>query len=157
MIYELKDFLEVRKILKEKNKKLVFTNGCFDILHRGHIEYLEQAKSLGDYLVIGLNSDSSVKRIKGESRPVNNENDRAYVLDSLKIIDAVVLFSEDTPYNVIKEIVPDFLVKGGDWKEDEIIGADIVKKAGGKVVSLKYVDNYSTTSTINKLREIGKQ
>jgi D-glycero-beta-D-manno-heptose 1-phosphate adenylyltransferase len=157
MIYELKDFLEVRKILKEKNKKLVFTNGCFDILHRGHIEYLEQAKSLGDYLVISLNSDSSVKRIKGESRPVNNENDRAYVLDSLKIIDAVVLFSEDTPYNVIKEIVPDFLVKGGDWKEDEIIGADIVKKAGGKVVSLKYVDNYSTTSTINKLREIGKQ
>jgi D-glycero-beta-D-manno-heptose 1-phosphate adenylyltransferase len=155
MIYELKDFLEVRKKLKEKNKKLVFTNGCFDILHRGHIEYLEQAKSLGDYLIVGLNSDSSVKRIKGESRPVNNENDRAYVLDSLKIIDAVVLFSEDTPYNIIKEIVPDFLVKGGDWKEDEIVGADIVKRAGGKVISLKYIDNYSTTSTINKLREIG--
>jgi D-glycero-beta-D-manno-heptose 1-phosphate adenylyltransferase len=155
MIYELKDFLEVRKKLKEKNKKIVFTNGCFDILHKGHIEYLEQAKSLGDYLVIGLNSDTSVKRIKGESRPINSENDRAYVLNSLKIIDAVVIFDEDTPYNIIKEIIPDFLVKGGDWKEDEIVGADVVKKAGGKVVSLKYVVNYSTTSTINKLRELG--
>jgi len=155
MIYELKDFLEVRKKLKEENKKIVFTNGCFDILHRGHIEYLEQAKSLGDYLVIGLNSDTSVKRIKGESRPINSENDRAYVLDSLKIIDAIVMFNEDTPYNIIKEIVPDFLVKGGDWKEDEIVGAVVVKKAGGKVVSLKYVENYSTTSTINKLRELG--
>jgi rfaE bifunctional protein nucleotidyltransferase chain/domain len=156
MIYELKDFLEVLKKLKEKNKKIVFTNGCFDILHRGHIEYLEQAKSLGDYLVIGLNSDSSVKRIKGESRPINNENDRAYVLDSLKITDAIVMFNEDTPYDIIKEIVPDFLVKGGDWKEDEIVGTDVVKKAGGKVVSLKYVENYSTTSTINKLKELGK-
>jgi rfaE bifunctional protein nucleotidyltransferase chain/domain len=155
MIYELKDFLEVRKELKNKNKKLVFTNGCFDILHRGHIEYLEQAKSLGDYLVIGLNSDSSVKRIKGNSRPINNENDRAYVLNSLEIIDAIILFTEDTPYNIIKEIVPDFLVKGGDWKEDEIVGADIVKKAGGKVISLKFVENYSTTGTINKLKELG--
>jgi len=155
MIYELKDFLEVRKKLKEKNKKLVFTNGCFDILHRGHIEYLEQAKSLGDYLVIGLNSDSSVKRIKGDSRPINNENDRAYVLNSLKIIDAVILFTEDTPYNLIKEIIPDFLVKGGDWKESEIVGAEIVKNTGGKVISLKFVENYSTTGTINKLKELG--
>jgi D-glycero-beta-D-manno-heptose 1-phosphate adenylyltransferase len=155
MIFDLKDFLKVRKSLREQNKKLVFTNGCFDILHRGHIEYLKQAKSLGDYLIIGLNSDSSVKRIKDASRPVNNENDRAYVLDSLKVIDAVVIFPEDTPYNLIKEIVPDFLVKGGDWQEDKIVGADIVKNAGGKVMSLKFVDNYSTTSTINKLRKLG--
>ncbi|MCX6166132.1 MAG: D-glycero-beta-D-manno-heptose 1-phosphate adenylyltransferase [Ignavibacteriae bacterium] len=155
MVYELKDFLVVREKLKEQNKKLVFTNGCFDILHRGHVEYLKQAKSLGDYLVVGLNSDSSVKMIKDESRPINNENDRAFVLDSLKVINAVIIFSEDTPYNIIKEIVPDYLVKGGDWTEDNIVGADVVKKAGGKVVSLKYVDNYSTTSTINKLRKLG--
>jgi rfaE bifunctional protein nucleotidyltransferase chain/domain len=155
MIYELKDFLAVRKKLKEQNKKLVFTNGCFDILHRGHIEYLQQAKSLGDYLIVGLNSDSSVKKIKDESRPVNNENDRAYVLDGLKVIDAVIIFSEDTPYNLINDIIPDFLVKGGDWTEDKIVGSEIVKKSGGKVISLKYVDNYSTTSTINKLRKLG--
>jgi D-glycero-beta-D-manno-heptose 1-phosphate adenylyltransferase len=155
MVYELKDFLVVREKLKKQNKKLIFTNGCFDILHRGHVEYLEQAKSLGDYLVVGLNSDSSVKKIKDESRPINNEYDRAFVLDSLKVIDAVIIFSEDTPYNIIKEIVPDYLVKGGDWTEDNIVGADIVKKAGGKVVSLKYVENYSTTSTINKLRKLG--
>lgn len=155
MIYELKDFLAVRKKLKEKNKKLVFTNGCFDILHRGHITYLKQAKSLGDYLIIGLNSDSSVKKIKGESRPLNNQNDRAYVLNNMKAVNAVVIFSEDTPYNIIKEIQPDLLVKGGDWSEDKIVGADIVKKSGGKVVSLKYVDNYSTTSTINKLKNLG--
>lgn len=155
MIYKLKDFLEVRKRLKQQNKKLVFTNGCFDILHRGHIEYLYQAKSLGDFLVVGLNSDSSVKKIKDESRPVNNEDDRAFVLDSLKVIDAVIIFSEDTPYNLINEIVPDFLVKGGDWSEDKIVGSDIVKNSGGKVISLKYVDNYSTTSTINKLRKLG--
>jgi D-glycero-beta-D-manno-heptose 1-phosphate adenylyltransferase len=152
MIYGQDEFINIRKKLREQNKKLVFTNGCFDILHRGHIEYLEQAKSLGDYLVIGLNSDESVKRIKGETRPVNNEKDRAYVLDSLRVIDAVILFTEDTPYNLIKEIIPEFLVKGGDWKEDEIVGADIVKKAGGKVISLKFVDNYSTTGTINKLK-----
>jgi D-glycero-beta-D-manno-heptose 1-phosphate adenylyltransferase len=155
MIFDLKDFMEVRRKLKKQYKKLVFTNGCFDILHRGHVEYLKQAKSLGDYLIVGINSDSSVKKIKDESRPVNNENDRAFILDNLKFVDGVVVFTEDTPYNVIKEIVPDFLVKGGDWTEDKIVGADIVKKAGGKVISLKFVDNYSTTSTINKLRKLG--
>ena len=155
MVYSLDEFAGVRKKLKQGNKKLVFTNGCFDILHRGHIEYLQQAKSLGDYLVIGLNSDSSVKRLKGESRPVNKEGDRAFVLDSLKIVDAVVIFTEDTPYRIIKEIIPDLLVKGGDWKEDDIVGSDIVKENGGKVLSLKFVENYSTTDTINKLRKLG--
>lgn len=154
MIFQLKDFLKVRKDLKDENRKLVFTNGCFDILHRGHIEYLNQAKSLGDYLIIGLNSDSSVKRIKGDSRPVNNENDRAFVLDNLKMIDGVIIFSEDTPYNLIKEILPDYLVKGGDWTVDKIVGSDVVINAGGKVISLKFVDNYSTTGTINKLRKL---
>jgi rfaE bifunctional protein nucleotidyltransferase chain/domain len=152
MLYKPGEFLKIRNDLKQENRKLVFTNGCFDILHRGHIEYLEQAKSLGDFLVIGLNSDSSVKKLKGEERPVNNENDRAYVLDSLKVVDAVIIFYEETPYELIKEVVPDFLVKGGDWTEDRIVGSDIVIKAGGKVISLKYVDNYSTTDTINKLK-----
>jgi len=152
MIYGLNDFLEVRSELKKQGRKLVFTNGCFDILHRGHIEYLQQAKLLGDYLVIGLNSDFSVKRIKGDSRPVNREEDRAFVIDSLKVVDAVVIFSEDTPYNLIKAVIPDFLVKGGDWKENDIVGSDIVKEAGGKVISLKYVDDYSTTGTIKKLK-----
>ncbi len=157
MIYDLANFLKVRKELKEHNKKLVFTNGCFDILHRGHIEYLKQAKSLGDFLLIGLNSDSSVKKIKGDSRPINKEIDRAIVLDSLKDVDGVVIFTEDTPYNIIKEILPDFLVKGGDWAEDRIVGADIVKKTGGKVISLKYVDDYSTTGILDKLKKLGYQ
>lgn len=152
MPFELNDFLKIRKQLKESGKILVFTNGCFDIIHRGHITYLTEAKKLGDYIIIGLNSDSSVKIIKGESRPVNNETDRAYVLENLKPVDGVIIFEEDTPYNLIDAIKPDILVKGGDWNADEIAGADIVKKNGGKVVVIKYVDNYSTTSTINKLK-----
>ena len=153
MILTLKEFQKIRQDIKEKNLKLVFTNGCFDILHRGHIAYLNEAKSLGDLLIVGLNSDSSVKKIKGSNRPYNNENDRAFVLDNLKAVDYVILFPEDTPYNLIKNIKPDFLVKGGDWKEEEIVGSDIVKEYGGKVISLKYIDDYSTTSFINKIKE----
>lgn len=152
MPVELKDFLKIRKQLKTGGKNLVFSNGCFDIIHRGHITYLNKAKELGDYLVIGLNSDSSVKKIKGESRPLNNESDRAFVLENLKPVDGVIIFEEDTPLNLISVIKPDFLVKGGDWKEDEIAGAGIVKSYGGKVVIIKYVDNYSTTSVINKMK-----
>ena len=153
MILTLKEFQKIRLDIKEKNLKLVFTNGCFDILHRGHIAYLNEAKSLGDLIIVGLNSDSSVKKLKGSNRPYNNENDRAFVLDNLKAVDYVILFSEDTPYNLIKNIKPDFLVKGGDWKEEEIVGSDIVKESGGKVISLKYIDDYSTTSFINKIKE----
>lgn len=152
MPYNIDDFLKIRKELKASGKKLVFTNGCFDIIHRGHITYLTEAKKLGDYLVIGLNSDHSVKKIKGESRPLNNESDRAYVLENLKPVDGVIIFEEDTPYNLIKRILPDFLVKGGDWKEDEIAGSDIVNNNEGKVIVIKYVENYSTTSTINKMK-----
>lgn len=152
MPYNIDDFLKIRKELKDSGKKLVFTNGCFDIIHRGHISYLTEAKKLGDYLVIGLNSDHSVKKIKGESRPLNNESDRAYVLENLKPVDGVIIFEEDTPFNLIKRILPDFLVKGGDWKEDEIAGSDIVNNNGGKVIVIKYVENYSTTSTINKMK-----
>ncbi len=150
----LSEFLNIRKEIKEKGKKLVFTNGCFDIIHRGHVEYLNQAKSLGDYLIVAVNSDESVKRLKGESRPVNNELDRMFVLENLKAVDFVVVFREDTPYEIIKKILPDYLVKGGDWKEEDIVGSDIVKANGGKTLSLKFVRNYSTTNVIKKLNDV---
>lgn len=149
---KLNDFLNIRNDLKSSGKKLVFTNGCFDIIHKGHITYLKQAKELGDFLVIGLNSDKSVKKLKGESRPVNKEEDREYVLENLKPVDAVVIFEDETPYNLIDAIKPDILVKGGDWSVDKIVGSDIVIANGGKVLSLGYVDNYSTTSIIDKLK-----
>ncbi len=145
------------KELKSEGRKIVFTNGCFDILHRGHAEYLVQAKSLGDILIVAVNSDLSVKKLKGENRPVNKEEDRAFLINSLKPVDIVTIFTEDTPYNLISEIVPDILVKGGDWKEDDIVGSDVVKKAGGRVVSLKFVDNYSTTSIIDRMSKVNHQ
>ncbi|MBL7129488.1 MAG: D-glycero-beta-D-manno-heptose 1-phosphate adenylyltransferase [Ignavibacteria bacterium] len=152
MVISLKEFINISLDIRKKNKKLVFTNGCFDLIHRGHVEYLNEAKSLGDILVVGLNSDSSVRKLeKGTNRPFNNENDRAYVLDNIKAVDYVIIFSEDTPYNLIKNIKPDYLVKGGDWKEEDIVGSDVVKANGGKVISLKFVDNYSTTSLIKKI------
>ena len=133
-------------------KKVVFTNGCFDILHRGHIAYLNEARAQGDILVLGLNSDASVKRLKGESRPINNEEDRKYLLENLKCIDFVFLFTEDTPYNLIKSLNPDVLVKGGDWQAKDIIGSDIVLAAGGEVKSLTFIDGFSTTGTIEKIQ-----
>ena len=139
--------------LKSEKKRIVFTNGVFDILHRGHVEYLNEAKKLGDILIVGLNSDSSVRTIKDSSRPVMNENDRAYVLSNLKPVDYVVIFEEENPHNIIKSILPNFLVKGGDWKLSEIIGSDIVEKSGGKVLCLKYLKNYSTSSIIEKIKE----
>lgn len=141
------------KDIKDFDLTIVFTNGVFDILHRGHVEYLNEAKSLGDILIVGLNSDKSVKRIKGKSRPVNKEKDRAFVLANLMAVDAVAVFEEDTPYELIKEIVPNILVKGGDWKPKDIVGSDIVLATKGKVLSLKYVDNYSTTKIIKKIAE----
>ena len=146
MYRDIEEFL-----IKTKGKKVVFTNGCFDIIHRGHVSYLNEAKSLGDILVLGLNSDKSVKRLKGESRPVNTEEDRKFVLENLKSIDFVVIFEEDTPYNLIQLLKPDVLVKGGDWKASDIIGSDIVLDLGGEVKSLNFIDGFSTTSTIDKI------
>lgn len=151
MIIEVKDIKKTTEEFKNNGKKIVFTNGCFDILHRGHAEYLEQAKSLGDLLVIGVNSDASVKRLKGNDRPINNENDRAFMLDKLKPVDVVTIFTEDTPIDLISEVIPDVLVKGGDWKEDDIVGSDVVKGHGGRVISLKFVDSYSTTAIIDRM------
>lgn len=144
---------EIQK-LKNENKKIVFTNGCFDILHKGHITYLNESKSLGDVLIVGVNSDYSVKKLKGDERPVTNENDRMYALDNLKPVDFVILFSEDTPYNLIKEIIPDILVKGGDWTPDKIIGSDIVLSNGGEVKSLNFVNGYSTTNILEKIKKL---
>ncbi len=154
MIRSLNDIIKLRDKIRIENRKVVFTNGCFDIIHKGHVTYLNEAKSLGDHLIVGINSDDSVKRLKGKDRPVNNESDRAFVLDNLKSVDDVLIFNEDTPYDIIKEIIPDLLVKGGDWKEEDIVGSDIVKKNGGKVVSLQFVNNYSTTNILEKIEKL---
>jgi rfaE bifunctional protein nucleotidyltransferase chain/domain len=144
---ELEDFLR-----KNKEKKIVFTNGCFDIIHKGHVAYLVEAKKLGDLLVIGLNSDASVKRLKGPERPINNELDRQYVMSQLKPVDFVEIFTDDTPLNLILKIMPKILVKGGDWKIEQIVGGKEVVEAGGEVFSLNFVDGYSTTSIIQKIQ-----
>jgi D-glycero-beta-D-manno-heptose 1-phosphate adenylyltransferase len=131
-------------------KKIVFTNGCFDILHVGHVRYLQEAKRLGDFLVVGVNTDASVKRLKGPTRPVQNESDRAEILSELRAVDAVVLFKEETPLDLIREIQPDVLVKGGDWPVESIVGHDIVTAKGGVVKSLSFVDGRSTTAIIER-------
>jgi len=136
---------------RSDKKDIVFTNGCFDILHIGHLSYLEYAKSKGDILIIGLNTDKSIKAIKDDSRPINSEYDRAYILVSLAYIDAVILFDEDTPIKLINNIKPNVLVKGADYIEKQVIGSDFVKSYGGKVVFAPYIENKSTTSVINKI------
>ncbi|MCX5693373.1 MAG: D-glycero-beta-D-manno-heptose 1-phosphate adenylyltransferase [Candidatus Omnitrophica bacterium] len=138
--------------LQKNNKKIVFTNGCFDILHAGHVSYLSKAKSLGDVLVIGLNSDGSVKKIKGKSRPVVSQKNRALLLAALEAVDFVVIFNELTPVKLIKAIKPDVLVKGGDWKKEKIAGAEFVESYGGKVKSLSYVKGLSTRGLIAKIQ-----
>ena len=137
---------------RKKGKKIVFSNGGFDILHRGHVEYLSKAAAFGDVMIIGLNTDASVKRLKGPSRPVNDEKSRAFVLAGLEFVSAVVLFDEDTPYNLIKTVQPDVLVKGSDYKPENIVGYDVVMAKGGKVVTVDLVEGFSTTKTIEKMR-----
>jgi len=136
---------------KSEGKKIVFTNGCFDILHSGHIQYLSEAAKLGTVFIVGLNSDDSVRRLKGENRPIKSQNCRADILAFMKDIDMVVVFEEDTPENLIKNIVPDVLVKGGDWKIEEIVGSDIVLSNGGEVKSLSFLDGHSSTIIIEKM------
>ena len=134
------------------NKKIVFTNGCFDILHVGHVRYLQEAAGLGDILVVGLNSDESVRRLKGAERPVNSEADRAEILASLKCVSYVVIFEEDTPYNLIEKLQPDVLVKGRDYKPEEVVGKDIVEARGGCLKLISFVEGKSTTNIIKKMR-----
>ena len=141
-------------VWRMKDLKIVFTNGCFDILHHGHIDYLSKASDLGDVLVIGVNSDSSVKKLnKGANRPIQNENDRALILSSLQFVEAIIIFQEDTPLELIKMIQPDVLVKGGDWKENEIVGPDVVKSNGGNVITIPFVEGYSTTNIEKKIKQ----
>lgn len=150
------DLVQVQRavnVWRMKGDRIVFTNGCFDILHRGHVEYLQEAAALGDRLIIGLNSDDSVRRQqKGPERPLNDELSRAKVLTALRLVDAVIIFDQDTPLELIQAIGPDVLVKGGDWKEDQIVGADLVRTRGGEVRSLKLVDGFSTTALVEKIR-----
>ena len=141
------------KTWNEVHQKIVFTNGCFDILHRGHVEYLCHARDLGDKMIVGLNTDASVKRLgKSPERPINNEETRAFVLAALECIDAIILFDEDTPYDLIKLVQPDILVKGNDYKAEDIVGYDIVKAKGGSVKTIPLVQGFSTTTLIEKLR-----
>ncbi len=142
---------KIASALKRSGKKVVFTNGCFDIIHAGHVEYLSRARKLGGALIIGMNSDRSVQRIKGNGRPVNNQKARAKVLSALSFVDYIVIFNEETPEKLIRRIVPDILVKGADWKGKKIAGADFLKLRGGKVTFIPFVDGYSTTSLINKI------
>ncbi len=135
------------------NKRIVFTNGCFDILHHGHIDYLSKAADMGDFLVVGVNSDASVKRLgKGNSRPIQDENSRALLIASLHFTAAVIVFEEDTPLELIQQIQPNVLVKGADWKVEQIVGYDIVKAAGGEVKTIDYLAGYSTTSIESKIK-----
>ena len=137
---------------KAQNQKIVFTNGCFDLLHLGHVDYLEQARSLGDKLVLGLNSDDSVSRFKGSERPIQNQNSRARVLAAMQFVDLVVFFNEDTPLNLITEIQPDILVKGSDYLAENIVGADVVKRNGGVVKTIDLVAGYSTSKIVEKIK-----
>jgi len=134
------------------DQRIVFTNGCFDLLHYGHLHYLAEAKSLGDKLIIGVNASDSVKRLKGTHRPINDDLTRFYLLASLTFVDAVIEFHEDTPLELIKTVQPDILVKGGDWLPEQIVGAEVVLKSGGEVKSLPYIKGYSTTNIEHKIK-----
>ncbi len=153
MQFLLKDNIDIIKKIKAERKKIIFTNGCFDLLHVGHIRYLAQAKKLGDFLIIGLNSDSSVKEIKGKDRPINSFEDRATLLSALNSVDLVIMFEEQTPENLIKDIVPDILVKGGDYNIEDIAGYQTVIQNGGQVKTLSFYDGYSSTKYINKINK----
>jgi D-beta-D-heptose 7-phosphate kinase/D-beta-D-heptose 1-phosphate adenosyltransferase len=153
----LTELLEIRQNLKKQLKKVVFTNGVFDLLHRGHVEYLAHARELGDSLFLGLNSDISVRKIKGPGKPLVKEDDRAIVLAGLTAVDYICFFNEDTPQEIIETLVPDILVKGGDYQIDKIVGKEIVEKNGGKVVTIPLVNGFSTTELTKKIAHMTTQ
>ncbi|MFN8338707.1 MAG: D-glycero-beta-D-manno-heptose 1-phosphate adenylyltransferase [Saprospiraceae bacterium] len=147
--------LAIQKIQewKDEGKKIVFTNGCFDLIHIGHVLYLEEAKNLGDILVVAANSDASVSKLKGSHRPIKDQYNRSHILAALQSVDMVLIFEEDTPYELIAAILPDILVKGGDWSVDQIVGSEVVLSHGGTVQSLQFLDGYSTTALEKKIKE----
>ena len=148
---------ELRKKWELEDRVVVFTNGCFDILHRGHVEYLQSAKDCGDILIVGLNSDHSVQRLKGAGRPIVPQEDRAYLLAALACVDYVVIFEEDTPHQLISAIQPDVLVKGGDYQPENIVGKDIVEARGGRVLTIPLTPNRSTTNVVQKIISLYQQ
>lgn len=150
-VVSLPALTRIRAGLRRRGKRVVFTNGTFDILHRGHVEYLAAARKMGDVLFVGLNSDASIRRIKGPKRPVNKWRDRAAVLAALASVDYVCLFGQDTPYRMIRRLVPDVLVKGADWKKTQIVGADVVKEGGGSVRTVRLTPGRSTTNVIERV------
>lgn len=153
-IVDKQALLEARGKMKQAGKQLVFTNGCFDLIHAGHVRYLAQARALGDVLVVALNSDRSVRALKGEGRPILSEQERAEVIAALEAVDYVIIFDEETPRELIAALLPDVLVKGGDWPLDQIVGRDEVEAAGGKVLSLPYVEGSSTTEIIERIKSL---
>lgn len=153
-ILKREDLAAVLHKQQDGGKKVVFTNGVFDIIHIGHVDYLRRAKELGDILVVAINSDESVHRIKGPMRPIVTQDDRAFVVSNLKSVDYVCIFDEDTPYETIRLVQPDVLVKGADWKVEDVVGRDIVEARGGKVVTMKYLEGKSTTNIIKKIVEV---
>lgn len=157
MILKADEFLPIRKKLRVEKKKVVFTNGCFDILHAGHVDYLNKAKEMGDILVVALNSDASIKRIKGPKRPIVGETERAFVICNLKSVDYVTFFDEDTPEKIISLLIPDILVKGADWSIDKIIGRDVVERNGGEVKTIKFINFQSTSNIIETIIERYKE
>ena len=151
MIQSLSELKSICKELKAEGKKIVFTNGCFDLIHAGHVDYLSKSKAMGDVLIVGLNSDDSVRRLKGKMRPILKEKERAFILSNLKPVDYVIFFNEDTPQKLIEELLPDILVKGSDWAIDEIVGADEVIANGGEVKTIEFVNDQSTSKIIQKI------
>jgi len=152
----IKSRQEIKKIrveLKRKGKKVVFTNGCFDLIHSGHVDYLVKAKKMGDVLILALNSDSSIKRIKGNARPILEQDQRAFIVSNLKPVDYVTFFDEDTPAEIIEDLIPDVLVKGADWAIDKIVGREVVEANGGEVKTIKFVNNQSTSNIIKIIKE----
>jgi rfaE bifunctional protein nucleotidyltransferase chain/domain len=152
-VYKLEELQQVVQDRRKIGQKIVFTNGCFDILHAGHVDYLQKARQQGDFLVLGLNDDTSISSIKGPERPINEESQRARVLAALGCVDAIVLFGEDTPLTLITALQPDVLVKGADWQEDEIVGAAEVKAGGGRVERIAFTSQTSTTALIKQIRK----
>lgn len=151
--YTVEEIVAIRKALKAENKKVVFTNGCFDLIHAGHVDYLVKAKAFGDILVVAVNSDESIRRIKGNKRPITPLDERAFVLANLKAVDFVTVFEEDTPKEIISAIIPDVLVKGADWTIDNIVGRDTVEKNGGEVKTIEFVNQQSTSNIIKIITE----
>ncbi len=153
-VCSLEDLIALRAVWRDEGRRVVFTNGCFDLLHPGHVRYLTLARQLGDVLIVALNSDRSVRALKGETRPILKEDERAEVMAALGVVDAVVIFDSETPFDTISALVPDILVKGGDWSVDQIVGRDVVEANGGQVLSLPFVPGVSTTEIVRRIQAI---